>query len=150
MADRRGSWDTSPAGLRIREWLEAGNAGTVRAIADACHTHTVNARDYLNQMHSDGCVHVSGWERANPFGGGPVGKVWAWGVSPDAPRPERRTKAVSSRASRTRIKELFGDEVGRAILTAIARKRSSVVVGGVTVYRRGEGIKRDAAARIAP
>ena len=147
-----GDWRTSPTGNRIRAWFEAGGVGSAKQVGEACHTNQENARKLMNQMHEARAIHVCRWEYPWTSDGLPSGaprRVYAWGNRFDAKRPEKRTKASYCRSYRRRVKGMFGAETGRAIFLAMKLKRSVAVVGGITVYRRGEGINREAASRFA-
>lgn len=136
----------SPAERRIRAYLEAGRSGTAREIAAATHCTRSAATRRLLLLKQDGVAHVAAWLHTS---GGPS-PIWKGGPAPgELARPAARPKAERYRLYRARIRDLFGEEVGRRVLAAMRRTGcQALVIAGVEVWRRGAGINRAAAERV--
>ena len=150
MSEMRGHWTSAPAAQRIVKWLQAGNTGTYSFMAEKvafCHPNV--ARHWIKQMKQEDAIHVCGTEERAGMGG-PKPRIWAWGSAKDAKKPASKSKAERCKESRRRIHKLFGNEIARRIFTAAAYKHERVVIQGITVYQRGVGINRAAAALVAP
>lgn len=135
------SFSPSPSGSRIYKLFEDGFKGTKIDAAKAVHCSGPAAGKYINAMASAGLVYIHSW-RAQPKG--PFVEVWKFGEGRTPPRPKPMQPKDKSRKYRARVKSMLGPETSKRVLGAMSgdNRTSTIVAGGVVVWRRGQGINR--------
>ncbi len=121
--------------------LDAFQAGRTLTYWDACDllflTRNNQNRRHINALHADGLIHICRWQclpatRPTP--------VFAIGKRCDAPKPETRSRSDINRIAAERRVEKLGIEAKRAIDRARKAGANALVVAGMTIWRRGEGV----------
>lgn len=108
---------------------------------------TVNSKNwrYLHALHEEGLVHIACYEikpATRPAA------VFTWGPGKDAQPPAVKSRARISHESRQRHIAKVGKDAWRAYRRSYKAGANALVVGGMPIWRKGEGINV-AAARAA-
>lgn len=113
---------------------------------DACDflflTRNNNNKRHLKALHADRMVHINHWRHNRATRPVPV---FAIGAKPDAPRPDLVPRQQINAESQRRYREKVGVTAIRAIRRAYKAGASALVVQGVTVWRKYQGINIQAA-----
>lgn len=135
------SYKSSPTGGRIARLLETGFSGSAAEIAERVHCVTIVARLYLSGMIEDGAAHVCAWRRNVR---GPYIAVYMAGKGKTPPAPAKLTNSEKAKRYKRRLREHLGPTVARAVLNGMKseNRASAIIIGGVTVWRRGVGVDR--------
>lgn len=123
---------------RIRDLMDGGFQGTADEIAAAVFKSRQTAGPLVSAMHAAGTLRIVAWRRQ--IKGQPVRIFGKADGTRDAPRPRRLGTAAACKKWRKSLRKRLGNEVGRAVLNAIDKRKALVVVSGQVVYRRGEGV----------
>lgn len=130
--------------LLILARLEAIGPQTATGISKFMESGHEYARMCLRQMHKQGMVHISDWDRD---GAHPPKIVYAAGPGNDVKKPPVLTRLQSSRRRKRRLTEQFGPERAKSIMTSRADGGPDrIVIDGLVAYERGKPRGRGRAA----
>lgn len=105
---------------------------------------TVDSRNwrYLHALHEEGLIHIARYEikpATRPAA------VFAWGAGKDAQPPAVKSRADIQHESHQRHIARVGVEAWRAYRRAYKAGANALIVGGMPIWRKGEGINIEAA-----
>lgn len=137
MTDHAYAGHLGPNQRRALQLLAARNDGMTRAeLQAAIGIHDLRSMQTLiKTLRQRKLIHISAWRYQSAGKSCPACRVFAHGAGKDTPKPT----ALGAAACKRRYRDRVGHSLFNRVTEARKRGSSSIVIDGITVWKRGEG-----------